>query len=199
MKCENCITGMMKSINEKLYDDPKDMTIHEIETFRCVKCGYTEKRKTIMATGIGVVGYEKVMLRDDNQEGKIMDSNKWGKIIEEINHARSHSAIIDEIKDVVHLNAKNKGWHDTERSFGELIALCHSELSEALEEYRNGKDPDAVYFREDKPEGIPIELADVIIRIFDMCGLYQIDIGGAIFQKMMYNSSRPHRHGGKVI
>ena len=36
----------------------------------------------------------------------------------------------------VHENAKSHGWWDEEREFGELIALCHSELSEALEEYR---------------------------------------------------------------
>lgn len=109
---------------------------------------------------------------------------------------------IKELVNEAHENATRKGWHDEKRSFGELIALCHSELSEALEEHRNGHSETEIYYNEnkpDKPEGIPIEVADVIIRIFDMCGLYGIDLENAITTKMEYNKSRPHRHGGKVI
>lgn len=99
-------------------------------------------------------------------------------------------------------NAKDHGWHDEPRSVGDLICLMHSELSEALEEYRNGHGPQEIYYNEQKPskpEGIPIELADCVIRIFDFCGLYDIDLEQALRIKMEYNATRPFRHGGKQL
>lgn len=99
-------------------------------------------------------------------------------------------------------NAKDHGWHDSERSVGDLICLMHSELSEALEEHRNGKASNEVYFNQekpDKPEGIPVELADCVIRIFDFCGLHNIDLQSVLKQKMEYNRTRPYRHGNKVV
>ena len=99
-------------------------------------------------------------------------------------------------------NAKEKGWHEQPRSIGDLICLMHSELSEALEEYRNGHTPAEVYFNDskpEKPEGIPVELADCVIRIFDFCGKYSIDLESVLNQKMEYNSTRSHRHGGKKV
>jgi len=122
---------------------------------------------------------------------------------------------INELVQEAHQNAINKGWWQEDRSFGELIVLVHAELSEAIEDYRAGKDPaEAWYEKKDestfqerrnqpdatwKPCGIPSELADVVIRIFDICGRYDIDLEAAIRAKMRHNATRPARHGGKVI
>lgn len=113
-----------------------------------------------------------------------------------------------------------KGWREGGgRSFGEIIALIHSEASEALEEHRDGHEVPYVYHETEnrvdgfrlmigdpvlhkpntKPEGIPIELADIIIRILAFCEKEGIDIMEAIRLKMLYNLEREERHGGKQI
>ena len=95
---------------------------------------------------------------------------------------------------------EDKGWREPPQSFGEFIALCHSELSEALEDYRAGHPESVDRVRDDgKLEGIPSELADVLIRIFSRCQMQSIDLGRALQQKAAYNVTRSHRHGGKVF
>jgi NTP pyrophosphatase (non-canonical NTP hydrolase) len=90
-----------------------------------------------------------------------------------------------------HAIACDRGWWDTERRVGELLALVHSEVSEALEEARKG----------DVNVGMPHhaafaeELADCVIRIMDMSEAFGVDLESAILWKMETNRRRPHRHG----
>lgn len=100
--------------------------------------------------------------------------------------------------EAAHATAVSKGWHEKPRSFGDVCALFHSEISEAFEDARKGREFTEVQWEGDKPTGIPIELADLAIRLFDFCGAEGIDLEKAIARKMEYNLTRPHRHGGKV-
>lgn len=70
--------------------------------------------------------------------------------------------------------------------FPTRIALCHSELSEALEGHRKGLFDDKLPHR----RMAEVELADAVIRIFDLAGVMDYDIGSAIAEKLEFNASR---------
>ena len=91
--------------------------------------------------------------------------------------------------------AQNSGWwHDLKtgeslkgkRNVGELLCLVHSEISEAMEAHRKGLQDDKLPHR----PGIEVELADAVIRIFDMAAGLDLDLAGAIAEKLEYNSKR---------
>lgn len=96
----------------------------------------------------------------------------------------------------INQTAKDKGWWDKERNDGEIIALMHSELSEALEALRHGNMPDNHIpgFK-----GVEAELADVVIRIMDFGAARGHRVAEAIEAKIAYNKTRPYKHGGKAF
>lgn len=123
---------------------------------------------------------------------------------------------LNELSIDVHKNAVEHGWWDSEREIGTILMLIVTELAETMEEHRNGFKPNEVYYSGKtkegeaftsttgteickKPEGIPIELADAVIRILDYCGKEGIDLDRAISIKHEYNKTRPYKHGGKQV
>ena len=97
------------------------------------------------------------------------------------------------------------------------LALIHSEVSEALEADRGEKVFEKTedsfinedgrfqlgYMRkqteEEKVESIRLEIADVMIRCLDFCNIFDIDIAGIIYQKLLQNSKRAYKHDNKKI
>lgn len=135
-------------------------------------------------------------------------------------------AAVQRLMEVSHYIARKKGWwdkHTNARGRVEMspdtllgrIMLSVTELSEAAECVRDGErelrfvHPDgAVKYALSndwselrngfKPEGLPSEMADAVIRIMDDCRALQIDLGYAITVKMYHNQFRKHRHGGRL-
>ncbi len=107
---------------------------------------------------------------------------------------------------------RSKGWEpDPDRTFGDECALLHSEVSEALEAYRDWKfdrmekfegeiQPVGLsYTKWAKPEGVPSEFADILIRLLHYSHVHGIDLFGEYRAKMDYNETRAWRHGGRNL
>jgi hypothetical protein len=94
---------------------------------------------------------------------------------------------------IVHETAINAGWYvdretgqPIERNFGEVVALMHSELSEALEGDRKSLMDSHLPHR----PSAEVEFADCVIRIMDTCAARGFDLAGAIIEKNRYNRER---------
>lgn len=101
------------------------------------------------------------------------------------------------------------------------LALVMSEGAEAIEELRNGHAVDETYYSggvgygtdddlieteaidangdRRKPEGVPSEIADIVIRCFDFADEAGFSLGEIIFEKLAYNATRGRMHGGKKV
>jgi NTP pyrophosphatase (non-canonical NTP hydrolase) len=91
---------------------------------------------------------------------------------------------LNELAQICHSIAREKGFWEKERNMGEALMLIVTEIGEAMEGYRH---QDQDNFRE--------EIADTFIRLLDLCGGLGLDIETEIAKKCEKNKSRPYKHG----
>jgi NTP pyrophosphatase (non-canonical NTP hydrolase) len=115
----------------------------------------------------------------------------------ELNQANEHflKVAAEQLTAVCHGASVSGGWWNDlqtgesmrgKRNVGELLCLIHSEISEAMEGHRKGLNDDKLPHR----PMIEVELADALIRIFDLAGGFDLDVAGALVEKLAYNAAR---------
>lgn len=105
---------------------------------------------------------------------------------------RAYDGIIA-LVELAHKTAKDAGWYrnpktgrKVKRNFGEVVALMHSELSEALEHDRKGTNDKHLKHR----NGVEVEFGDVFLRIGDTAGANGLDVAGSVIEKNRFNQRR---------
>lgn len=134
----------------------------------------------------------------------------WTKAIQDADEQLYVKTDVNQIVDLCHGISRQSGWWshkptgldliqvvnspaDPQQQLlaGALVAqklcLSHSELSEAMEGHRKGLMDDKLPHR----KMLEVELADAVIRIMDLAGALGLDLGGAIAEKLAYNTQRP--------
>ncbi len=148
----------------------------------CVRCGTVKSMGIASPTGVCMdcirswdAEYEKAVLTE---------------LVETATN-RTIQAYVDDI----HKCAVEHGWWIENRNVGETLALIHSEVSEALEAWRDGDMETRL--ENGKPMGYWSELADVVIRVMGLFGEAGVSLEDELRLKNNYNWTRPYRHGGK--
>lgn len=111
----------------------------------------------------------------------------------------SDPTFLSELAKDIHRRAVAAGFYDRPRRLPEKLALLHSEVSEAFEAWRDAPETSAWLTPVGgAPEGWAFELIDVLIVTLDLLGDAGLDVDYLLLQKLVYNESRPRRHGREI-
>lgn len=158
------------------------------------------------------LGLYQSMVRSGEDETSVAEqvmAKAQQALAELVRADRLEHEVLEGLIDACHQTSLNHGWYEGTTlpltcadTIGMKLALIHSEASEALEDVRDGHMAEEFKEQDDdtvKPVGFPSELADVVIRVFDLARACDVkDFAGAIQRKMAFNRTRPYRHGNKA-
>lgn len=141
------------------------------------------------------------VIRDDTEVGRVLSimpdtsppTATIPQILTEGKRKTMLVTLMEELQETIHITAVSKGWWEQSRETGTLLALIHSEISEALEADRKNAVDDKI----PQYSGLEAELADAIIRILDMAEGLELRVIEAMMAKIEFNKTRTHKHGGK--
>lgn len=114
--------------------------------------------------------YEGISQLQDSSHGNMLKAGWWMDL-------ESGTDLIGEVRDGTRLG---------KALVAEKLCLTHSEISEAMEGHRKGLMDDHLPHR----SMVEVELADAYLRIADLAGALQVDLAGAVIEKMAYNAQR---------
>ena len=121
-------------------------------------------------------------------------------IQDRLEHWSRHNGSVRQLCGIINDWSTGLGWWENaeQQHIPTKLVLIHSEVTEAFESWRNGEEPDFLQ-PNGKPDGWGIELADVVIRCFDLATQQGLDMEDMLLRKMSYNAGRTYRHGGKKV
>lgn len=110
---------------------------------------------------------------------------------------------LNTLRDAFYKTACEKGFHDQEGGtpVAEMLINIAGEACELWEAYRKkelDKPCDKASKMSEPLTCAEEEVADLLIRVMDLCAELKIDLGRAVFVKSEFNKTRSHRHGGKI-
>lgn len=115
------------------------------------------------------------------------------RLQDELTHAKRYHLPGEPLPESVTIAQSNlRNYYVTE------LSLIITEAAEAIDELRSGRGMNETYYNADKPtkpEGVPSEMVDIVIRVLDLSAKANVAFSEMFFEKRDYNATRGRLHG----